>query len=85
MFTEPAVNPAFADDGSYTRVWTIPETMIGELEVGADVEREFWREIRWTACELEDKFESWDGLAGISEGVQRYWDAVFGGEVAGKS
>lgn len=75
VFTQQAVNPAFADDGSYTRAWTIPETKIAEF--GTDVEREFWREIRWTACELEDKFESWKGLSGICEGVERYWDAAF--------
>jgi alpha 1,2-mannosyltransferase len=87
VFAEQAVNPAFADDGSYTRAWTIPETKIAEFEFefGADVDREFWWEFRWTACELEDKFASWDGLSGICEGVRRYWDAVFGGEVsAGK-
>lgn len=75
VFTEQAVNPAFAEDGSYTRAWTIPEDTVPAI---GDVEREFWREIMWTACELEDKFRSWEGVEGICDNVKDYWSAMFG-------
>lgn len=77
VFTKQAVNPAFTDDGSYTRAWTIPENKIQEF--GVDVEKHFWEEILKTACELEDKFESWKGQTGICDGVKNYWNAIFGG------
>lgn len=69
------VTPAFADDGSYTRAWTIPEDVIDKFPT--DVERNYWSEILWTACELETKFESWKEQTGICQGVKDYWDAVF--------
>ena len=75
MFNKGDVNPAFADDGSYTRAWTIPEEVIDKFPT--DVERDFWSEILWTACELETKFESWKGQTGVCQGVKDYWDAIF--------
>ncbi|EYE90560.1 alpha-mannosyltransferase [Aspergillus ruber CBS 135680] len=75
VFNPGDVNPAFADDGSYTRAWTIPEEVIEKFPT--DVEREFWSEILWTACELEDKFETWKGQANICRKVKDYWNAIF--------
>lgn len=74
IFTEQEVNPPFNDDGSYTRAWTIPEDTIPQLN---EIEREYWREIMWTACELETRFQSWEGLTGICDGVRDYWNALF--------
>jgi alpha 1,2-mannosyltransferase len=81
IFEDHEVNPTFADDGEYTRAWTIPEDVVARLRLNGriDIERIFWKEILWTACELEDKFESWAGIEGICEGVTDYWRAVFGG------
>lgn len=70
-----AVNPAFNDDGTYTRAWTIPEETIKAF--GFDIEKQFWAEILWTACELETKFRSWQNQTGIRNGVKEYWDAQF--------
>ncbi|PLB33566.1 alpha-mannosyltransferase [Aspergillus candidus] len=75
VFDDQDVTPTFADDGSYTRAWTIPEDVIGQF--GSDIEKAFWREILWTATELEDKFESWRGKKGISKTTRKYWNAVF--------
>ncbi|KAL2828248.1 mannosyltransferase putative-domain-containing protein [Aspergillus cavernicola] len=75
IFEPHDVNPAFADDGSYTRAWTIPENVIENF--GTDIEKHYWQEILWTACELEDKFRSWRGKNGICKGVKKYWNAVF--------
>lgn len=75
VFTKQFVNPAFEDDGNYTRAWTIPEDTIQAF--GFDAERQFWKEIMWTACELETKFRSWKGKTGICDGVKKYWNAIF--------
>lgn len=77
VFEKHEVNPAFADDGSFTRAWTIPEDVVGKFSTRVDVEKAFWNEVLWTACELEDKFVSWAGRGGICAGVQEYWSAVF--------
>ncbi|KAL4872039.1 hypothetical protein BDV12DRAFT_162918 [Aspergillus spectabilis] len=75
IFEPHEVNPAFADDGSYTRAWTVPENVIETF--GSDVEKHYWREILWTACELEDKFQSWGGRKGVCKGVKEYWGAIY--------
>jgi alpha 1,2-mannosyltransferase len=75
IFEPHEVNPTFADDGSYTRAWTIPENVIENF--GSDVEKNYWREILWTACELEDKFQSWSGRKDICKGVKEYWAAIY--------
>jgi alpha 1,2-mannosyltransferase len=78
VFQKQAVNPAFLDDGNYTRAWTTPEDMIEGFPV--DVEKQFWADILWTGCELETKFESWKNKTGICDGVRKYWYAQFGPE-----
>ncbi|OJJ43762.1 hypothetical protein ASPZODRAFT_135783 [Penicilliopsis zonata CBS 506.65] len=78
VFTKQSVNPAFNDDGSYTRAWTIPDEVINAF--GSDVEKHFWEEIMWTGCELEDKFQSWKGQLGICDDVKKYWNAMFAAE-----
>ncbi|KAJ5297825.1 hypothetical protein N7508_008074 [Penicillium antarcticum] len=80
VFDDGAVNPAFADDGSYTRAWTIPESVVKDFSSKADVEKIFWQEILWTACELEDKFSTWRDHVDICAAVKDYWGAVFGDE-----
>lgn len=76
VFSKQAVNPAFNDDGTYTRAWTIPEDKIKAF--GSDVEKQFWAEILWTGCELENKFRSWENTTDICSGVTKYWTALFG-------
>ncbi|KAJ5554633.1 hypothetical protein N7513_004592 [Penicillium frequentans] len=77
VFEKHEVNPAFLDDGTYTRAWTIPEDVVGRFSAKVDIEKEFWREILWTACELEHKFVSWDNYRGICAGVKDYWHNVY--------
>lgn len=83
VFNKGDVNPALADDGSYTRAWTIPEEVI--VKFPTDVERDFWSEILWTACELETTFVSWQGQTGICQGVKDYWNAIFASPKAGNT
>ncbi|RAH42921.1 alpha-mannosyltransferase [Aspergillus brunneoviolaceus CBS 621.78] len=77
VFDAHEVNPAIGDDGRYTRAWTGPPEIIRAF--GRDVEKEFWEEIRWTACELEGKFRSWEGKKGICKRVKKYYQAMYGG------
>lgn len=77
VFEKHEVNPAFLDDGTYTRAWTIPEDVVGRFSAKIDIEKEFWREILWTACELEHQFVSWDNYKGICDGVKDYWHNVY--------
>jgi alpha 1,2-mannosyltransferase len=79
------VQPVFDDEGAFTRAWTIPEDVVSGLRIGGqgrDVERVFWEEILWTACELEGKFVSWGEYEGVCEGVKDYWRSVFEGHAA---
>ncbi|KAJ5778945.1 hypothetical protein N7457_006665 [Penicillium paradoxum] len=78
IFDDHEVMPTFTDEGEYTRAWTFPENLVQKLNSRVDVERGFWEEILWTACELEDKFQSWAEHQGICEGVSDYWSVVFG-------
>ena len=71
------VKPTFLDDGSYTRAWTIPEAVVEKFSAKVDIEKTLWREILWTACELETRFASWKNHHGICARVQDYWRHVF--------
>ncbi|KAJ5092345.1 hypothetical protein NUU61_007215 [Penicillium alfredii] len=83
IFEKHDVNPAFEDDGSYTRAWTTPEKVVAQFSASIDVEKRFWRQILWTACELESKFASWADYSDICSGVKDYWRHVFGREDPG--
>jgi alpha 1,2-mannosyltransferase len=67
--------PTRNTDGSFRRVWDDGQTISG---FGFDVERRFWEEIKWTACELETKFNNWNGLTGVCNDAKEYWNVVFG-------
>ena len=67
--------PTRKPDGNFRRVWEDGQTVSG---FGFDVERRFWEEIKWTACELETKFDSWKGTMGICSTATQYWTEVFG-------
>ena len=61
--------------GNDRRAWLVgKETM---QEFGFDVERRFWEEIKWTACELENNFRSWRSKEGVCSRVEQYWMNVF--------
>jgi alpha 1,2-mannosyltransferase len=64
-------------NGKYQRAWTDTQETIKTF--GYDVERGFWEEITWVACELEDKFADWSGKHGICQHAKDYSEAVFGG------
>ncbi|KAJ6177997.1 hypothetical protein N7519_008458 [Penicillium mononematosum] len=78
VFEIHEVNPTYTDEGEYTRAWTLPVDVVRGFNGRVDVEKGFWEEILWTACELEDKFQSWLAYEGICDAVSVYWGAVFG-------
>ncbi|CAG7957721.1 unnamed protein product [Penicillium nalgiovense] len=80
VFEIHEVNPAYTDEGEYTRAWTLPVDVVRGFNSRVDVEKGFWEEILWTACELEDKFQSWLLYEGICDAVSVYWGAVFGAD-----
>ncbi|RAQ55241.1 hypothetical protein AFGD_010424 [Aspergillus flavus] len=67
--------PVVKEDGSYTLAWTAPDDVIDSFE--PDLQRQLWKEIRWTACALEGKSISWKGQTGICEKVEDYWNTIF--------
>ncbi|EEH48267.1 uncharacterized protein PADG_04351 [Paracoccidioides brasiliensis Pb18] len=70
--------PTYRPDGSDGRAWVVARDTIARF--GYDVERTFWEEILWVACEQGGKFKSWEGKQGICERVRKYWGNVFGVE-----
>ena len=79
----PKFNPAtIFDAGSPTKdasgndqpVWTEEKITIDSFNV--KLEKIFWEEIKWTACELEGEFKSWRDKKNICENVARYWKNV---------
>ncbi|MCJ1338859.1 hypothetical protein MMC09_004148 [Bachmanniomyces sp. S44760] len=71
-------------EGKDRRAWIIPEDIVRDF--GYDVERSYWEEIKWTACELEDKFKSWEGKKDVCNNMRGYWARMYGsfGEWEGK-
>lgn len=70
-----ASGPTRDDNGSFQRVWH-DET--GGIEFfGYDLEKRFWEEIKWTACELEHNFTSWLEATNVCADAISYWEAVF--------
>lgn len=70
-----AIGPVMKEDGSYTRAWTAPEDVIESF--GTDLERQYWAEVRWTGCKLEEKLIGWRGQTGICGRVEDYYNTIF--------
>ena len=79
IFHSP-VNPTRTEDGRATRPWLDEPATVASL--GEGLERHFWDEIRWTACELETKFKSWEGKHDICKNTTEYQREAFGGELS---
>lgn len=67
--------PTIKPDGSDGRAWTAPGDALKRL--GHDIEKDYWDEIKWVSCNLENKFRTWQDKSGICERVQSYWQNVF--------
>lgn len=62
-------------NGHDRKAWTHEESMIKEL--GENMEKHFWKEIKWISCELEHKFKTWQNVEGICKNATSYWDNVY--------
>lgn len=71
---ENYVDPTRYSDGTSTRPWENPDDM---LAFEGDIEKQYWNEIMWVACELENKFSDWLDKEDICRNVMRYWKEVF--------
>ena len=83
----PKVNPStiFSDggptrdaDGKEIRIWIDRQEIVQGLGIG--VEKRLWEEVKWTACELEGKFQDWKGKGDVCANVVRYMRSVFASE-----
>lgn len=70
---EGAHGPTKYANGTWRRVWEAQEQLFG-----LDLERSFWEEIKWVACELEKEFNSWRWMGGICSETEEYWKAIYG-------
>jgi alpha 1,2-mannosyltransferase len=70
--------PAVDENGTHHKAWTMGEETMEKF--GFDVEKDFWSEIKWVACELEDKFETWKGEKDICKITTMHWEVLYGGK-----
>lgn len=70
------VGPCFDSNGTAIRTWLPQQEM--EALFGFDVERVFWQEIEYVACQYEDVFEAFKGKREVCAQTKRYTKAVFG-------
>ncbi|KZF24231.1 glycosyltransferase family 71 protein [Xylona heveae TC161] len=75
IFDPSEVDPTRGPNGEFSRAWLLPEDIIDSF--GYDVEKSFWEEIKWTACELESSFRTWTGKTRVCERVKFYWESIF--------
>lgn len=77
--TQPAgkIGPCFDSNGTAIRTWLSQGQM--ESLFGYDVERAFWQEIQYVACQYENVFENFKGKREVCAQTVRYIRAVFGG------
>ena len=62
--------------GNFRRPWTAEKELLDSF--GFDVQRSHWEEILWVACNLEDKFQAWQGVDEICNNTRIYFNKVFG-------
>ncbi|KAF3483688.1 uncharacterized protein GIQ15_03012 [Arthroderma uncinatum] len=75
IFDKHPIDPVRNHEGKFIRPWTVPEETI--KLIGEGVERQFWTEMKWVACELEKKFKSWEKLEHVCEKLTNYWNEIF--------
>ncbi|WEW61737.1 mannosyltransferase [Emydomyces testavorans] len=61
---------AWTEDNKPKRMWGSAEEMIGR--VGIDIEKDVWRALSSTACDLEGKFKPWDGKPKLCEKIKKF-------------
>ena len=64
------------DNGTLRRAWTDEPSTLALFDI--DVERMFWKEAKWTACQLEDRLRDWHGQEDVCRKATDYWEGMFG-------
>ncbi|MCJ1332808.1 hypothetical protein MMC10_009502 [Thelotrema lepadinum] len=64
------------ENGSVRRAWIDSPSTMALFEM--DVERMFWKEAKWVACNMEDRFRDWFGQEEVCRKAMRHWEALFG-------
>ena len=62
------------ENGTLRRAWPDPPEVMALF--GRDVEMEFWREARWTACRLEGRARDWYGRGDVCTKATAYVEAI---------
>ena len=63
-------------DGKEQRIWQSEKDI--KKKFGKDIEKEIWQEVKYVACELEDKFETSRGQTGLCDKATKHYLGVFG-------
>lgn len=63
------------------RLWTHEPDVIKRF--GYDVEKAYWEELQWVACNYERSFQAWAEKSGVCNNLQEYWNGVFADEHPG--
>ena len=79
IWTSP-INPTRSESGEAWPAWIDQEETVRSL--GEGVERRFWEEIQWAACELETRFKTWQDKHDVCKNTTEYRRAAFGAEVS---
>ena len=62
--------------GKEQRIWQSKDDIIKKF--GKDIEKECWEEVKYVSCELEDKFESFEGEEGLCDKATRHYNGIWG-------
>ncbi|EZF76874.1 hypothetical protein H105_01823 [Trichophyton soudanense CBS 452.61] len=75
IFGKHPIDPVRDHTGKFIRPWSVPVETIKLM--GDGIEKQFWSEMKWVACELEKKFKSWEKIEGVCDNMKKYWNEVF--------
>jgi len=67
------------ENGTYRRMWIDKPSTMQQFEF--DVEKRYWEEEMWAACNLEGKFRDWLGFENICGKATTYYQEVFESEL----
>ena len=67
--------PTKDSNGDDRKAWTDDKRTV--VQLGKDLEKHFWEEIKWTSCNLEHKFKTWRNVEGICKNATTYWNNLF--------
>ena len=73
--TQGTPRPVFDSNGTAVRAWLPEQHSIAYF--GYDLERAFWAEVQYVACNWYTMFTAWEGQEGICENVKMYRQRVF--------